>query len=165
MREKKRIIPDEYVQAMSRERRSKTRSHTTQEELVKNHRRSPEYAQVPLVSLQSPQTFAHEYDQEFDSSYYQSKKKKRTKVYHTFLMSYRELLPILVQNYGIFVIPARPRRPPYLKGYNIDARCEYYEGVRRHSTENCMTFKNKVQSLIDADPTKLRELVNGHQKH
>ena len=29
MREKKRIIPDEHVQAMSRERKSKRRSHTT----------------------------------------------------------------------------------------------------------------------------------------
>ena len=80
-------------------------------------------------------------------------------------MSYGELLPILVQNYGISVIPVRPRRPPYSKGYDINARCDYHKGVRRHSTENCTTFKDKIQSLIDADPTKLREFVNGHQKH
>ena len=80
-------------------------------------------------------------------------------------MSYGELLPILVQNYGIFVIPVRPRRPPYLKGYDINARYEYYEGVRGHSIENCTTFKDKVQSLINADPTKFRELVSGHQEH
>ena len=80
-------------------------------------------------------------------------------------MSYGELLPILVQNHGISVIPARLRRPPYPKGYDIDARCEYHGGVRGHSTKDCMTFKDKVQSLIDADLTKFRELVNGNQEH
>ena len=166
MREKKRIVPDEHVQAMSSEERgSKRRSHTTREEPVKNHPHSPRYAQIPLAGLHSPQSFTQEYDQESDSGYYQSKKKKRIKVYHMLSMSYGELLPILVQNYGISIIPARPKRPPYPKGYDINARCEYHGGVRGHSTENCMTFKDKVQSLIDVDPTKLRELVNSHQKH
>ena len=80
-------------------------------------------------------------------------------------MSYGELLPILVQNYGISVIPVRPRRPPYLKGYDINARCEYHRGVKGHSTKDYMTFKDKVQSLINADPIKFRELVGGHQEH
>ena len=166
MREKKRIVPNEHVQAMSREERgSKRRSHTTREGSVKNHPRSPGYAQVPLVDLHSPQRFAQEYDQKSDSVYYQSKKKKRTKLYHTLLMFYGELLPVLVQNYGISVIPTRPRRPLYPKRYDINTRCEYHGEVRGHSTENCTTFKDKVQSLIDADPTKLREFVNGHQKY
>ena len=77
-------------------------------------------------------------------------------------MSYRELLSILVQNHGISVIPARLRRPPYPKGYDINARCEYHGGVKGHSIENCTTFKDKVQSLIDADLTKFKELVSGH---
>ena len=166
MREKKRIVSDEHVQTMSREEReSKKRSHTTREEPVKNHSRSPGYAQVPLTDLHSPKRFAQEYDQESDSGYYQSKKRKRTKVYHTLSMSYRELLPILVQNYGISIIPARPRRPLYPKGYDVNARCEYHGGVRGHSTEDCTTFKDKVQSLINADPIKFRELVVGHQEH
>ena len=111
------------------------------------------------------QKFAREYDQGFDSGYYQSKKRKRTKVYHALSMSYGELLPILVQNYEISVIPARPRRPPYPKGYDINARCEYHGGVKGHSIEDCTTFKDKVQSLINADPIKFRELVGGHQEH
>ena len=78
-------------------------------------------------------------------------------------MSYRELLPLLIQNYGIFVILARPRRPPYSKGYDVNAKCEYHEGVGGHSVENCTAFKNKVQSLINADPTKFKEMVSGHQ--
>ena len=97
MKEKKRIVLDEHVQVISREERgNKRRSHTTREELVKNHPCSPRYAQVPLADLHLPQRFAQEYDQDSDLGYYQSKKRKRTKVYHTLLMSYGELLPILV---------------------------------------------------------------------
>ena len=88
-----------------------------------------------------------------------------TKVYHSLSMSYGELLPILVQNYGIFVIPVRLRRPLYPKGYDINTRCEYHERVRGHSMEDCTTFKDKVQSLINADPIKFKELVGGHQEH
>ena len=80
-------------------------------------------------------------------------------------MSYEELLPILIQNYGIFVIPARPRRPLYPKGYDVNAICEYHRGVEGHYVENCTAFKDKVQSLIYADPIKFRELVSGHQEH
>ena len=34
-----------------------------------------------------------------------------------------------------------------------------------YSMENCTAFKDKVQSPIDANPTKFRELVSGHQEH
>ena len=55
MREKKRIVLDEHVQAMSREEKgSKRRSHTIREEPIRNHPCSPWYAQVPLVGLHSP---------------------------------------------------------------------------------------------------------------
>ena len=53
----------------------------TREEPIKNHPRSLGYAQVPLADLHSPQRLAQEYDQGSDSSYYQSKKRKRTKMY------------------------------------------------------------------------------------
>ena len=89
---------------------------------------------------------------------------KRTKMYHSLPMSYGELLLILTQNYEISIIPAKPRRLPFPKGYNLNTRCEYHERVRGHSTENCTTFKDKVQSLIDANLTKFRELVSSHQK-
>ena len=52
--EKKRISPDRLVQTVFEEKRSKRRSHTTREEPVKNHPRSPWYAQVPLVGLHLP---------------------------------------------------------------------------------------------------------------
>ena len=77
-------------------------------------------------------------------------------------MSYGELLPVLIQNYGISIIPARPRTPPYPKEYDVNAICEYHEGVRGLFMENCTTFKDKVQSLIYVDPIKFKELVSGH---
>ena len=124
--ERKRFVLDEYVQAMFEE---KKRSHTTQEELVKNNLHPPRHARVPFIGLQSPQKFAQEYDQGSDPGYYQSKKRKRTKVYHPLPMCYTELLPILIQNYGISAIPARPKRPPYPKKYGVNAKCEYHGGV------------------------------------
>ena len=54
MMEKKRISPDRRVQTVFGERESKRRSHITREELVKNHPRSPWYAQVPMTGLHSP---------------------------------------------------------------------------------------------------------------
>ena len=82
------------------------------------------------------------------------------KVYHSLPMTYKELLPILIQNYGISVLSAKPRRPPYPKEYDANARCEYHGGVIGHSIEDCTTFKDKVQALIDANPAKFKELVN-----
>ena len=67
MREKKRIVPDEHVQAISGEKR---RSHATREEPVKNHPHSSRCAQVPLADLHSPQRFAQEYVQGSDPGYY-----------------------------------------------------------------------------------------------
>ena len=80
-------------------------------------------------------------------------------------MSYTELLPILIQNYEISVIPARPRRPPYPKKYDVNAKCEYHGGVGGHFVENCIAFKDKVQSLINVNLAKFKGLVNGPQKH
>ena len=165
MREKKRIVLDEHVQAMSRERRSKRKSHMAQDEPVTDFPHSSLYAQVPLAGFPSPQKFVRKRDRDPNSSYSRGNKEKRAKVYHSLLMSYRTLLPILIQNYGISIIAARPRRPPHPKGYDVNAICECHGGVGRHFVENCMAFKDKVQSLIYADPIKFRELVSGHQEH
>ena len=156
MMEKKKIVPDEYVQAMSKERRSKGKSHMAQDELVTDLPHSSSYAQILLVGFPSPQKFVRKRDRDSDSSCHRGNKRKRAKVYHSLPMTYEELLPILSQNYGISIIPARPRKPSYPKGYDVNAICEYHGGVGRHSVENCTTFKDKVQSLIYADPIKFR---------
>ena len=80
-------------------------------------------------------------------------------------MTYRELLPVLIQNYENSVIPAKLRRPPYPREYDVNVTCEYHGGVGGHSVENCKALKDKIQSLIYADPIKFRELVGGHQEH
>ena len=80
-------------------------------------------------------------------------------------MTYEELLPVLIQNYGISVIPAKPRRPPYPRGHDVNATYEYHGRVKGHSVENCKALKDKVQSLIYANPIKFKELVGGHQEH
>ena len=115
MMEKRRSSSDEHVQAMLKERISKRKSHTTRKKPVKNRPCSSLYTQVPSIDLHSPQKFLRKQDRDTDSSYPRGNKEKRTKVYHSLPMSYTELLPILIQNYGISVIPARPRRPSYPK--------------------------------------------------
>ena len=80
-------------------------------------------------------------------------------------MTYGKLLPVLIQNYGISVIPAKHRRPPYPREYDVNATCEYHGGVGGHSVENYKALKDKVQSLIYTDSIKFRELVGGYQKH
>ena len=162
MKEKKRIVPDEHVQAMSRERRNKGKSYMTRDEPVADFPHSSSYAQVPLADFPSPQKFIRKRDRDFDSSCHRGNKKKRAKVYHSLPMSYGELLLILSWNYGISIIPARPRRPPYPKGYDVNTKCEYHGRVGGHFVENCTAFKDKVQLLINADLVKFGRLVNGH---
>ena len=54
MRVKKRIVPDKHVQAMSRERRSKRKSHMARDEPIVDFPHSSSYAQVPLADFPSP---------------------------------------------------------------------------------------------------------------
>ena len=81
MREKKRIVPDEHVQTMSRERKSKIKSHMARDELVTDFPHSSSYAQVFLAGFPSPQKFVRKRDRDFDSSYPRGNKEKRAKVY------------------------------------------------------------------------------------
>ena len=128
-KERKRFVPDEHVQAMSGEKR---RSHATREEPIKNHPHSSSYAQVPQAGFSSPQKFVRKRDRDSESSCHRGNKRKRAKVYHSLPMSYGELLLVLIQNYGITVIPAKPRRPLYPRGYDVNATCEYHGGVGGH---------------------------------
>ncbi|TYK16441.1 uncharacterized protein E5676_scaffold21G002390 [Cucumis melo var. makuwa] len=64
-------------------------------------------------------------------------------------MTYTELLPQLIQNRQLALIPIIPIQPPYPKWYDSNARCDYHAGEAGHSTENCSALKRKVQSLIN----------------
>ena len=131
MSEKKWNVPNKHVEERSR------RKFEVMGESVGNLSHSCTLCtQVPPIKCFSPQVSTWKNSQRLDSSCYLGKKRKRTKVYHTLPMSYAELLPLLIQNYGIFVIPARPRRPPYPNKYDVNAKCEYHGGVNGHSVEN-----------------------------
>jgi len=49
-------------------------------------------------------------------------------------------------------VPAlmKPLEPPFPKGYDSNARCDYHAGAVGHSTKNCKALKFKVQNLINA---------------
>jgi len=65
-------------------------------------------------------------------------------------MSYADLLPSLITNQMAVVNPRKIYQSPFPRWYNPNATCAYHGGVSRHSIEQCVAFKHKVQSLIDA---------------
>jgi len=65
-------------------------------------------------------------------------------------MSYTELLPKLIQSSLVVPVSMKPLEPPFPKGYDPNARCDYHAGVIGHSTKNCRALKFKVQNLINA---------------
>ena len=72
-------------------------------------------------------------------------------------VSYANLLPYLLNNAMVAIIPANIPQPPFSRGYNSNATCAYHGGVPGNSIEHCMTLKHKVQSLIDAGWLKFKE--------
>jgi len=65
-------------------------------------------------------------------------------------MSYEDLLPSLIANQMAVVSPGKIFQSPFPRWYNPNPTYAYHGGVLGHSIEQCMTFKHKVQSLIDA---------------
>jgi len=65
-------------------------------------------------------------------------------------MSYADLLPSLLNNQMVVVSPGKVYQPPFPRWYNPNATCAYHGGIPRHSVEQYVAFKHKVQSLIDA---------------
>ncbi|KAA3482906.1 LRR receptor-like serine/threonine-protein kinase FLS2 [Gossypium australe] len=65
-------------------------------------------------------------------------------------VSYGELYPKLLEKQMISPHYMAPLKPPYSKWYDPNASCIYHVGNQGHSTENCLSFKRRVQGLIDA---------------
>ncbi|WVY96649.1 hypothetical protein V8G54_028800 [Vigna mungo] len=72
-------------------------------------------------------------------------------------MTYTELLPNLVEKGLVAICPMKPVQPPYPRGYDANAKCSYHGGGVGHSTEGCMTFKYKIQALIDSKWLQFQE--------
>ena len=65
-------------------------------------------------------------------------------------ISYADLLPYLITNQMAIVTLGRIFQSLFPRWYNPNATCAYHGGVPGHSIEQCVAFKHKVQSLIDA---------------
>ncbi|KAH1256971.1 hypothetical protein GmHk_03G007031 [Glycine max] len=64
-------------------------------------------------------------------------------------VSYANLLPYLLNNAMVAIIPTKDTTP--------NVTCAYHGGVLGHFIEHCMTLKHKVQSLIDAGWLRFEE--------
>ena len=65
-------------------------------------------------------------------------------------MSYADLLPFFIANQMAVVTPGKILQSPFPRWYNPNTTCAYHGRVPGHSIEQCVAFKHKVQSLIDA---------------
>ncbi|XP_057452389.1 uncharacterized protein LOC130744214 [Lotus japonicus] len=75
-------------------------------------------------------------------------------------MTYTELLPQLIKGSLVVPYPLVSSQPPYPRGYDPNAKCDYHAGSIEHSTEKCLAFKHKVQKLIDAKLLNFAEKPN-----
>ena len=64
-------------------------------------------------------------------------------------ITYTELLPKLLAKQLIVLSCALPLKPPFPKSYNPNVHCDYHSRIQRHSTEDCISLKKKVQTLIE----------------
>ena len=72
-------------------------------------------------------------------------------------MTYTELLSDLLRNALVAICPMKPLEPPYPKYFDVNATCDYHGGAIGHSTEKFLSFKHKVQALIDSGWLKFQE--------
>ena len=72
-------------------------------------------------------------------------------------MTYTELLSDLLCNALVAICPMKPFEPPYSKYFDVNVTCDYHGGAIGHSIEKCLSFKHKVQALIDLGWLKFQE--------
>ena len=64
-------------------------------------------------------------------------------------VTYTELLPQLLARQLIALSCVLPLKPPFSKSYNPNVHCDYHSGNPGHSTEDCLSLKQHVQTLIE----------------
>ncbi|XVF80734.1 hypothetical protein PTKIN_Ptkin15bG0098800 [Pterospermum kingtungense] len=89
-----------------------------------------------------------------DQTYLQKSHPKESK-FDPIPVSYTELYPQLLQSQLVAPIQGLPRKPPFPKWYDVNARCEYHMGISGHSLENCIALKKKVQELLKSGRLRL----------
>ena len=51
-----------------------------------------------------------------------------------------------------------PLKPPFPKSYNPNVHCDYHAGNPGHSTEDCLSLKQQVQTLIEVGKINFKNL-------
>ena len=64
-------------------------------------------------------------------------------------VTYTELLPKLLARQLVALSCVLPLKPPFPKSYNPNVHCDYHFRNLGHSTEDCLSFKQQVQTLIE----------------
>ena len=64
-------------------------------------------------------------------------------------VTYTELLPKLLTRQLVALSRVLPLKPPFPKSYNPNVHCDYHSGNPGHSTEDCLSLKQQVQTLIE----------------
>ena len=72
-------------------------------------------------------------------------------------ITYTELLPKLLAEQLIALSYALPLKPPFPKSYDPNVHCDYHTGNPGHSTEDCISLKQKVQTLIEVGRINFRK--------
>ena len=65
-------------------------------------------------------------------------------------VTYTELLLKLLAKQLVALSCVLPLKPPFPKSYNPNVHCDYHSGNPGHSTEDCLSLKQQVQTLIEA---------------
>lgn len=59
-------------------------------------------------------------------------------------MPYNQVLPYLVKGGLVTLKELRAMYPPFLSGYDANARCDYHMGASGHTLDNYKSLKHKV---------------------
>ncbi|XP_050889620.1 uncharacterized protein LOC127094899 [Lathyrus oleraceus] len=104
----------------------------------------PQYQQPPQTpALQNQQNNRNQ-----NQGQHRRFDKKRPR-HDQILVSYTQLLPYLVQQGPIMPKEIPPAMPPYNNKHNPNVSYAFHVGYIRHSTEDCLVLKARVQELID----------------
>jgi len=94
-----------------------------------------------------------------------NRKKKKVVQFTPILMTYTKLQPRLLNDKLVEIYPLDLLQTPNPKNYDRDTKCDHHNGIFGNSTERCLAFKRKVQSLLNAGYLSFsEETPNGEGK-
>ena len=73
-------------------------------------------------------------------------------------VTYTELLLQLLAKQLVALSCVLSLKPPFPKSYNPNVHCDYHVGNPGHSTEDCLSLKQQVQTLIEVGKINFKNL-------